>query len=152
MVWKPASRDTRGLTVFAAANLLTSGDGLARDGIVAGLFESGPFRARPHDSIGFAVQSFLWNRDTVRSMNETLAQEGYPNQWSGTETMMEANYGFNIAPGITTTPYVEYIVDPDQLGARRILPGIDHAVQAGVMLDIELNPALDLPALHRVRN
>ncbi len=151
MVWKPASRDTRGLTLFGALNVLTSGDGLARDGIVAGLFESGPFRARPHDSIGFAVQSFLWNRDTVRSMNETLAQEGYLNQWSGAETM-EANYGFNIAPGVTTTPYVEYIIDPDQLGAKRILPGIDHAIQAGVMLDIELNPALDLPALHRVRN
>ncbi len=151
MVWS-ASGDTRGLTLFGAANFLTSGDGLARDGIVAGLFDSGPFKARPRDSAGLAVQSFLWNRSTVRSMNETLNQEGYLNQWSGAETLIEANYGFNLAPGITTTPYMEYIFDPDQLGAKRILPGIDHAVQAGLMLDIELNPALGLPALHRIRN
>ena len=151
MIWKPDQRGTRGLTVFGAANVLTSGDGMARDGFVAGVFDNGPFASRPRDTAGLAFQTFLWNRGIVRAMNETLAKQGFANQWAGAETLMEANYGFAIAPGVTVTPYFEYLWNPDQL-AEPVRPGVDHAVQAGVMVDVELNPALGMPVLRRVRN
>lgn len=151
MIWKPDPNDTRGLIVFGSANFLTSGDGTVRNGFVAGLFDWGPFRSRPRDYVGLVFQSYLWNRKVVHSMNASLQAEGYRNQWNSSETMMELNYGLNVAPGVMATPYFEYIWNPDQLASSRVLPNVKYAAQVGLMVNFEINPGLNLPELHRYR-
>ena len=151
MIWKPDPAGTRGLILFGAANFLTSGDGTVRNGFVAGLFDWGPFRSRPRDYVGLVFQSYLWNRKVVHSMNASLMAEGYHNQWNSSETMMEVNYGLNIAPGVMATPYFEYIWNPDQLASARVLPHVNYAAQVGLLINFEINPALNLPELHRYR-
>lgn len=152
MVWKPEEKGTRGLILFGAANLMTSGNATIRDGFVAGLFDWGPFASRPRDYIGLVGQTFLWDHRFVQGMNDNLSVHGHSAHWAKQETMAEVNYGLNIAPGIMFTPYFEYIWNPDQLGRKSILPNLNTAVQAGVMLNIQFSPAFGLPTLHRTRS
>ncbi|MBV0888354.1 carbohydrate porin [Komagataeibacter oboediens] len=152
MIWKPDARDTRGLILFGAANIMTSGDAPVKDGFVLGVFDWGPFRARPRDSVGLVVQTLRWDRRLVQDMNDTMQKQGHHNQWNGQETMLEINYGANIAPGITLTPYFQYIWNPDELAMSRPQPDVHYAVQSGLLLNIQFNPAFGLPMLHRVRN
>ena len=151
MIWKPDANGTRGLIAFGAANFLTSGDGTAKDGFVGGLFDWGPFSSRPSDYAGVVVQSFLWNHKVTRSMNASLQSQGYNSKWPDSETMLEALYGFNLAPGVSLSPYFEYIWNPDQLAAAAPRPHITHAIQAGLTFTFELNPGLNIADLHRIR-
>ncbi|WP_173573744.1 carbohydrate porin [Acetobacter sicerae] len=152
MIWKPEENGTRGLIVFAAANLMTSGDASVKDGFVAGLFDWGPFASRPRDYVGFVSQTLIWDRRFVHGMNDTMAAHGHNNQWAAQETMMELNYGLNIAPGVMFTPYVEYIWNPDQLGRKTIIPNVNTAIQTGISLNVQFSPAFGIPTLQRVRN
>lgn len=152
MIWKPDKHGTRGLILFGAANLMTSGNAAIRDGFVAGLFDWGPFASRPRDYFGLVGQSFIWDHRFIEGMNDTLTAHGHQARWAKQETMVEVNYGLNIAPGVICAPYFEYIWNPDQLGRRTILPNLNTAVQAGVMLNVQFSPAFGLPTLHRTRN
>jgi carbohydrate-selective porin OprB len=98
------------------------------------------------------VQTLLFNKESIEAVDLDLQKTGQHGNVADAETMLEVNYGFNIAPGVKVTPYFEYIWDPDQLGTSTPQAGITHAIQVGGMLDIELNEMLDLPNLRRVRN
>lgn len=152
MVWKPEREGTRGLILFGAANFSTSGEQNIKNGFVLGAFDWGPFAGRPRDYMGFVVQSFVWNRHLVKYMDEKFAQLQPGSKWGSTETMLEFNYGFNVAPGVVISPYMEYIWHPDQLGFQRLRPEIKTAMQCGLSLNLQINPALGLPLLARVRN
>ncbi|WP_086641713.1 carbohydrate porin [Acetobacter tropicalis] len=152
MVWKPEEKGTRGLILFGAANFQLSGDAPVKRGFVAGLVDWGPFASRPRDYLGIAVQAFQWNDQLTRAMNETYHKQGSQEKWKNYETMLEANYGFSIAPGIVVAPYFEYIWHPDLLGYSHLPSHVDFALQTGVSVLMQFAPTLGLPALHRVRN
>ncbi|QAY96041.1 carbohydrate porin [Methylovirgula ligni] len=149
MVWRPDLDDTRGLTVFGALNVRTTGEAPMRDSLVAGLFDRGPFESRPKDFVGLVVQNFWFNNRYTQAVDNLIGPSG---SVSPTETMLELNYGAKIGPGITLIPYFEYIWNPDLMGDSTPVAGINSAVQVGLRLTAELNDALDLPVLERVRN
>lgn len=151
MVWKPEKKGERGLVVFGAANFSTSGAANVKDGFVLGMLDWGPFASRPRDFTGVVFESLVWDRHLVRAMNETMQAGHIPGRWASVETMAEFNYGFSVAPGVSVVPYLEYIWHPDQIG-RKIKPDVTHALQIGFSLNMQFNPALGLPMLHRVRN
>lgn len=152
MVWKPREKGTRGLTLFGAANFQLSGDPPVKRGFVGGLVDWGLFASRPRDYLGIAVQAFQWNDRLIQAMNDTYHKQGSHQKWAHYETMLEMDYGFNIAPGIIVAPYFEYIWHPDLLGYATLPSHVDFALQTGMSLLMQFAPALDLPALHRVRN
>jgi carbohydrate-selective porin OprB len=153
MIWRPDFDSTRGLTVFGAVNMLTWGESPMDDSLVAGVFDRGPFESRPKDYVGLIVQNFWWNGRYSTEVTNLIHADGSPYaSLSPTETMMEFTYGAKVGPGITFEPYFEYIWNPDLMGDAKPVAGINSAIQVGFRLTAELDDALDLPALERVRN
>ncbi|BCK75830.1 hypothetical protein EMQ_1436 [Acetobacter aceti NBRC 14818] len=152
MVWKPQEKGTRGLILFGAANFQLSGNPPVKRGFVGGLVDWGPFASRPRDYLGIAVQAFQWDDRLIRAMNDTYRKQHSRQKWAHFETMLEVNYGFNIAPGFVVAPYFEYIWHPDLLSYSTLPSHTEFALQTGVSLLMQFAPAFDLPALHRVRN
>ena len=151
MIWKPEKHGERGLIAFGAANFSTSGSANVKDSYVLGLLDWGPIASRPRDFTGIVFESLVWNRSLVRGMDETIHAKGFGDRWGSVETMAEVNYGVSVAPGVSVVPYLEYIWNPDQIGLR-YKPGVNHAMQVGFSLNMQINPALGVPMLHRVRN
>ncbi len=153
MLWRPDFEDTRGVTVFGAVNVLTWGESPMEDSLVAGVFDRGPFESRPKDYVGLIVQNFWWNGRYSTAVDNLIHADGSPDaSLSPTETMMEFTYGAKVGPGITLSPYFEYIWNPDLMGDAKPVAGINSAIQVGFRLTAELDDALDLPSLSRVRN
>ncbi|GBQ20179.1 porin [Gluconacetobacter sacchari DSM 12717] len=152
MLWKPEKKGTRGTILFGAANFQLSGDPPVKRGFVGGVVDWGPFSPRPRDYLGVAVQAFQWNDRLTQAMNDTYRKQGSHQKWTNYETMLEVDYGFNVAPGIMVAPYFEYIWHPDLLGYTTLPSHVGFALQTGLSLFMQLAPAFDLPALHRIRN
>lgn len=151
MIWRPTFAADRGMILFGAANLLTSGYGVMRDSYTVGIFDWGPFRQRTEDLVAVACEVNLFNHRTVAASDLLAAKSGVPSNMSGNETELEAIYGAHLARGVTLSPYIEYVWHPDQLTSLPLRRDLDHAVQVGAMLRVSLNEMLGLPTLARVQ-
>lgn len=118
--------------IFAAQNTL-------------GVYDTGPLASRPHDAAGFMITQVIFTGAETDLMNQLLEKNGsstfvHRDQWN-----FEANYGVQMVPGVTITPNVEYIINPDttQRPDARFAP--KDALVLGVRLTLNLNDALGLP-------
>ena len=152
LVWRPSMTGQSGLNVFATANYLTSGYGVMRASYTAGLFDYGPFSARPLDTIGLAFEDNQFNHREVEAANQRAQAHHDPATQSGNELMSEIIYGVHCTSGVTFSPYAEFIWHPDQLGLATPKPGLSHAVQIGFMLRVNLNQAIGMPLLARLQH
>ena len=63
--------------------------------------------------------------------------------------MLEVNYAIGLAPGISLTPFVQYVAHPDQYANPNPSANMNYSVMAGAALAISFNQALGLPQLAR---
>ncbi len=150
-IWRPTLSGTRRLIVFSDLNFLTSGYGIIRDNITVGLFDFGPFAFRPKDTFGVAVEVNLFNHRSVNQESAVAASQRLRTNISGSETLLEVNYGIHLTSGMDLTSYLEYIWHPDQLGSPAPRANLNHAVQVGATLRVNVNDVLGLPVLARTR-
>ena len=102
-IWRPDRNTNQSLRAFAGA-IIYSGNEDFWGQYYAGLFDYAPFgKLRPADTVGFVGTLY---KDNV----------GYlPNSYNGNQWLFELNYGAAVIPGITFKPYVQLVVDPDNI-------------------------------------
>ena len=87
-IWRPDRATNQSLSVFGGA-LVYSGNSPNWGEYYLGLYDQGPFRSRPSDTIGL-VGNVIVNNEDYR-----------PNK--STQETFELNYGFNVIPGLTVS-------------------------------------------------
>jgi carbohydrate-selective porin OprB len=149
-VWRPDLKTNRSLTVFGGVLTSTGGYQVYPLSVYAGTYLRGPFSGRPNDALGLEVSYVTINKaaqgqvvDTYDSLG--LTAPNHADQW-----ILEANYKFAIAPGISLEPDAQYVVHPDEIGFDNPGPGVDHAFIVGVQVAIDADEMFGLPHWLRV--
>jgi porin len=81
-----------------------------------GFFWTGPFAARPRDTLGLQATYFKFSKKQVGFENDLIGKANSTESFSRNETMFELNYGYSVLPVLTVVPNLQYIVHPDILG------------------------------------
>jgi porin len=110
-----------------------------------GVYDTGPLASRPHDTAGFMVTQVVFTNAETQFLNQLLEKNGSSTFVRRDQFNIEANYGVQVVPGLTFTPNVEYIINPDttQRPDARFAPR--DALVVGIRLTLNLNDALGLP-------
>lgn len=125
LVWKALPRT---LTLLAGALVTTGDTPTPQNGMYyAAGFLTAPLLSRPHDTLGLIIA------DTP--LNSSLNGAHYSNSLA-----IEADYGFEVMPGATVSPVVEYIVNPSSATHK-----VDNAWILGAQLYINLTQILKFP-------
>jgi porin len=144
-VWRPDPNTNRSLTLFGGVLTATGGEQVYPLSVYTGLYLRGPFTARPNDAVGFEATYVTINKDAQGQVIDTydglgLTAPNHSNQW-----ILETNYKFAIAPGISLVPDAQYVVHPDEIGFNNPAPGAEHAFVVGVQVAIDVGEAIGLP-------
>ncbi|HEX2941766.1 MAG TPA: carbohydrate porin, partial [Rhodopila sp.] len=130
-IWRPNPNTKQSLQVFGGA--IVYGPGAAYWGqYYAGLFDRAPFASRPDDTIGLIASYY--------AMSSTY-NPNKSSQW-----IMEANYGFKVYSGVTFKPYVQYIVNPNNVGLG--IPTVkqpSNATVVGFQVNIDVGALFKFP-------
>jgi porin len=148
-VYRPNPATDRGVTIFGAANWLTSGEANINHTFILGLWAKGPIPSRPNDTFGFSVDFTGLNHRVTDRIDDQIAKAGGSGTVLPDETAFEVNYGIGLAPGVTFKPFVQYVLHPDQLTVPSPSASLTHSLLVGTTLAIGLNSAFGLPQLPR---
>ena len=147
VVYRPDPDSRRALTVFANANIETSGNANITNAFFAGFSYKGPFAARANDSLNFVGHVIHLNNSYTAIVDTNLALRGLKGTVSGSESYVEINYGLALGPGVTLKPSFDYIWNPDQVGIARPVATNRRAEFFGIALSALIPDALGLPRL-----
>jgi porin len=148
-IYRPDFRNDRGLTLFGGGNWESSGDPLVDRAFFAGIWWKGPFAARPNDVFGIDAIVIGLNHRLVERVDQLITKTHGEGAISSNEGSFEANYAFNVAPGINIEPFAQYVSHPDQYTIPNPTGALKHSLFAGVSLLINAADALGLPHLTR---
>jgi len=111
-----------------------------------GVYDVGPFAARPHDSMGLMVTQLILTHAETEFLNDLLRKNGSKTFVNRNQYNIEVNYGFQPVPGVTISPNAEYIIHPDttQRPDARVAPR--DTLVLGVRLTLQLSDLLSLPS------
>ncbi|GAC1497406.1 MAG: hypothetical protein NVS1B2_19260 [Vulcanimicrobiaceae bacterium] len=108
-----------------------------------GLVQTGTFRGRNADTLGFVVNeqhftdAFL---DPLRAARRTV---GASSNVPASEVMMEFAYGAQLTPAVRVSPNVQYVLAPDQAS----VPGRSTPIPNALVFGLKFT--LDVPTLLR---
>ncbi len=137
-VWRAAETPSKTVVVFAGAGQSLSGRTIQRGYGQLGILATGPFAARPDDTLGFAVTSEVFSHAAIQSMIVARAAKGVTLSPPKTETVLELNYGFRVNKALKITPNLQYIINPDSLSDPIRIKNTENAVIAGFMFSCDM--------------
>lgn len=142
VVWRPDPSRDENLNVFAGVVQQLEETEIMRQQVYGGFVWTGPFQARPHDTVGLSISYFNLTPREVAYLRDARIKAGGSGTNNAHEVTYELNYGWQVARGIELMPNVQYIVHPDNSGIAKtpVLPRNLFAV--GVNLKINLGSAL----------
>jgi porin len=135
---------TRGVSVFLSGDWDLVGYETQKWQYIAGFIMTGPLASRSSDTINFmaSIESFdnrlTEDRDLLADLTHTPYQ-------MGRETGFELNYGYVPAPGVTVTPFLQYVINPNELDLTKPIPE-SHSLAAGLRLLVNFANMLGLPS------
>ena len=147
MIYRPDMNSQRGITIFAAANFVTSGNPNITDAYFGGFSWRGPIASRPNDKLNFSAEYISLNTDYTNYVDSSFAKRKLSGSQSSGETTFEVNYGLAVAPGVLFKPFFDYIIHPDQVNVAMSSPTNDHAVFVGAAISAFFPETLGLPKL-----
>jgi len=117
MLTRPDPTSERGLSVFGVAMTNLSGRVEERHFLELGLLQTGTFRGRDRDTLGFVINQQSFSDLALARMNAARVFAGGTSGARRNEYMMELAYGAQIGPAVRLSPNLQYILHPDQTGA-----------------------------------
>jgi porin len=116
IVWRPSPGSSRNLDVFAGIAHQLETDEIMRRQIYTGFVLTGPFAARPTDTIGLNVSYFRMTDAEEAYLNDARIKAGGHGKNNPNQVTFELNYGWKPVPGITLMPTIQYYIHPDNSG------------------------------------
>jgi porin len=137
MIARPSLTSMRGLTLFGVAMKNVSGDVRESNYEEAGIVQTGTFRNRDADTIGFVVNDQQYTANLLSSIRATRLSLGASPNVPAHETMMEIAYGAQLSKFILISPNAQYIVDPDQFAEPFLTHNVSNAFVIGVHATVD---------------
>jgi porin len=114
MLTRPDPDTQRGLTLFGVAMANLSGRATESRYLELGLVQTGTFKGRDKDTIGFVINDQRFSDLTLANIRAARTSAGGSASIPRDQYMMELAYGAQITPAIRVSPNIQYIVNPDQ--------------------------------------
>jgi porin len=138
-------RSTRGISLFFGADWDLHSKEAVQQQYSVGTIVTGPFASRAADTFNvlFSIETFEGRFRASR--DAVAAKNGVNYRMAPTQTVAEVNYGIAAAPGMTVFPFIQYIVDPDQLDMAVPNPKITDALAVGLRAVIRFDTLFGFP-------
>ena len=117
MLTRPDPGSKRGLALFGVAMANLSGRVEESHYLELGLLQTGTFRGRDADTLGFLINDQQFSDLAIERMRAARIAAGGDGNIHRHQYMMELAYGAQINPAIRISPNIQYILQPDQTGA-----------------------------------
>ncbi|MBB3172617.1 porin [Endobacter medicaginis] len=138
----------RNITVFGGVIQAVPDYTLFKLQALAGLVITGPFASRPLDTFGI-VGTYLQlgrnERDYLQAMRR--AAQGTSRVTKG-EGIFEINYGAKVMRGVTISPNIQYVLQPDNVLKPSQRSASHNILAFGFRASIELGAVAGLPVWH----
>jgi porin len=118
----------RGLAIFGQWTINPQGTAQITRWAAAGLVKTGTFSQRDQDTIALGLVFAKLNPRLRQANPEPVADGGYVPPPAG-ETVVELSYGYQIRPGLSLRPDVQYIIDPGAFTYRPIANALAFGAQ-----------------------
>ncbi|WP_206243771.1 carbohydrate porin [Novosphingobium terrae] len=139
---RPDPKSNRGLAVFGVAMANVSGQVEESWYLDAGIVQTGTFKGRDQDTIGFMINNQHFSDLAMQRMNALrVAVGGRPNV-ARDEVMMELAYGAQLGRAVRISPNLQYILHPDQTGAPLRATAIPNAFIVGFKFTVDATKLL----------
>lgn len=145
MLWRPDRETPRGIAAFAGVAAPTDADEAFSLQAVGGAVWTGPFAQRPFDQIGLLGSYIQLSKKEAGFLNGLLAKARSRNFVARDGFVIELNYGFELVPGITLQPAVQYLINPDDISRTTAKTAPRDAFVVGVKFSVNANALLGLP-------
>ena len=145
VIYRPDS-SRRNLAVFGSISAPFDQRELFSAQNTIGVYDTGPFASRPHDTAGFMITQVVFTKPETAFMNQLLQKNGSTSFVKRDQFDIEANYGYRVAPGVVLTPNIEYVVNPDTTQRPDARSAPKNALVLGLRLTLKLDGALGLPS------
>lgn len=137
MLTRPDPTSERGLAVFGVGMTNLSGRVEERHFLELGLLQTGTFKGRDRDTLGFVINQQSFSDLALARMNAARVVGGGTPGARRNEYMMELAYGAQLGPALRISPNVQYILHPDQTGAPFRTRNINDAVVVGFKFTVD---------------
>lgn len=145
MVWRPDQDSPRGIAVFGGAAAPADSDEAFSLQAVGGAVWTGPFAQRPFDQLGILGSYIQLSKKETGYLNGLLAKARSTSFIARDGFVFELSYGFELVPGITLQPALQYLVHPDTISRTSAKFAPRDAFVVGLKLSVNANALLGLP-------
>lgn len=113
VIWRPDPESPRSFNVFGGWVQQLEQQEIMRQQIYAGFVMTGPFAARPYDTLGLNVSEFELTTNERAYLAEERARLGGSGWNARHQTAADLTYSLHLVKGLELMPSVQYIVHPD---------------------------------------
>ncbi|HWU01755.1 MAG TPA: carbohydrate porin [Novosphingobium sp.] len=134
---RPDPNSQRGLAVFGVAMANISGRVEESHYFDLGLVQTGTWRGRDEDTIGFVINDQHFSDLAMARMNALRVAAGGRPDAHRDEIMMELAYGAQVNRALRVSPNVQYVLHPDSSGAPLRAGSIPNAWVVGIKFTVD---------------
>jgi porin len=145
---RPSLASERRLSLFGVAMTSISGRLTEDRYLELGLVQTGTFRGRDQDTIGFVVNDQHFTDSALDAIRAARVSAGGTPDIPTHETMMELAYGAQLTPAIRISPNLQYILNPDQMSVPLRTSNIPNAFIIGFKFTVDVPTMLQAHSKH----
>jgi porin len=138
MITRPRLTSERGATLFGIEMRNLTGNVIESTYEEAGLVQTGTFRGRDSDTIGFVVNDQHYTANALEAIRAARLSVGASGNIPAHETTMEVAYGAHLSTFVLLSPNVQYIIGPDQFAEPFLGRSIKNTLVAGLHATVDL--------------
>jgi porin len=139
VIRRPDPTPRPNLTLFGSIYYNFADSEAMKYAIKAGIVQTGLFRRRTGDGVGFAVSPVAFTAKEVAYLSGMRAKGGGVGTVPSHEVVLEANYGYRLASGVIFRPDLQYLMLPDS----RNTPMFPHSIPNVFVIGLQVNANLD---------
>jgi porin len=137
-VTAPDTLSDRGLSVFGVAMVNVSGRVSETSFLGLGFLQTGTFKGRDADTLGFVVTEQRLSDLTLEGIRAARMKAGGSPRLPRHEYMMELGYGIQLNRATRIEPNLQYILHPDQAAEPSRMRDIPNALVIGMKMNVDL--------------
>ena len=145
MVWKPQGQSQRGITVFGIGGAPFDKQELFAFQAVGGAVWTGPWAARPADTLGIMGSFIRLSRKEDLYLDGLLQKARSATTIPRDGLVFELNYGVQVVPGVLIQPALQYLINPDDISHVSTTRAPKDALVVGLKFVVNADEVLGLP-------
>jgi porin len=114
---------------------------------IAGVIVTGPFAARPRDTLGLVGSYIKIGGRQVHYLQASRIASGGTDRVRRGEAIFELNYGMAIGRNVRISPNIQYVVNPDNFLQPRASKQSGDILAFGMRISLDIAGFLGMPAM-----